>query len=59
VDGESHDIELYPGDVVFVPDHWIENFGEVMTALGPLFSLSFSVAALVIALNDNNTTTIR
>jgi polysaccharide export outer membrane protein len=54
VDGESHDVELYPGDVVFVTDHWIEDFGEVMSALGPLFSLSFSVAALVIALNDNN-----
>jgi polysaccharide biosynthesis/export protein len=54
IDGESHDVELYPGDVVFVTDHWIEDFGEVMSALGPLFSLSFSVAALVIALNDND-----
>jgi protein involved in polysaccharide export with SLBB domain len=54
VDGESYDYELYPGDVVFVTDHWIEDFGEVMSALGPLFSLSFSVAALVIALNDDD-----
>lgn len=57
IDGESHDIELYPGDVIFVTDHWIEDFGEVMTALGPIFSLSFSAAALAIALKNNTTTT--
>jgi protein involved in polysaccharide export with SLBB domain len=59
IDGESHDVELYPGDVVFVTDHWIEDFGEVMTALGPLFSLSFSAAALAIALQNNTATVVR
>lgn len=56
IDGESYDVELYPGDVVFVTDHWIEDFGEVMSALSPLVSLSFSAAALAIALNNNNRT---
>jgi polysaccharide export outer membrane protein len=56
IDGESHDVELYPGDVVFVTDHWIEDFGEVMSALGPLFSLSFSAAALAVFLQSNRST---
>ncbi len=54
VDGESHDVELYPGDVVFVTDHGIENFGEVMSALSPIFSLTLSAVALVIALDDDD-----
>jgi hypothetical protein len=56
IDGESYDVELYPGDVVFVTDHWIEDFGEVMSALSPLVSLSFSAAALAIALQNNSGT---
>lgn len=56
VDGDSHDVELYPGDVIFVEDHWIEDFGEVMSALGPIFSLSFSAAALAVALENNDPT---
>jgi hypothetical protein len=56
IDGESHDVELYPGDVVFVTDHWIEDFGEVISALGPILSLSFSAAALAFALENNRTT---
>jgi protein involved in polysaccharide export with SLBB domain len=56
IDGDAHDVELYPEDVVFVTDHWIEDFGEVMSALGPLFSLSFSAAALAVALKNNRTT---
>lgn len=56
IDGASHDVELYPGDVVFVTDHWIEDFGEVMNALGPLVSLSFSAAALAIAINNSSRT---
>jgi polysaccharide export outer membrane protein len=56
IDGAGHDVELYPGDVIFVTDHLIEDFGEVMGALSPLVSLSFSAAALAIALQNNNTT---
>ena len=54
IDGESHDVELYPGDVVFVTDHWIEDFGEVMSAIGPIISLTFSAAALAVALDNNS-----
>jgi protein involved in polysaccharide export with SLBB domain len=53
IDGEGHDVELYPGDVVFVTDHWIEDFGEVMAAIAPLISLSFSAAALAVALQSD------
>jgi polysaccharide export outer membrane protein len=56
IDGESHDVELYPGDVVFVTDHLIEDFGEVVSALGPILSLSFSAAALAFALKNNRST---
>jgi len=52
VDGESHDVELYPGDVVYVTDHWIEDFGEVTGMLAPLASIAFSVAAILIALDN-------
>jgi polysaccharide export outer membrane protein len=53
VDGESHDVELYPGDVVFVTDHWVEDFSEVTAMLAPLVSIGLSSAALVYALDNN------
>jgi polysaccharide biosynthesis/export protein len=58
VDGESHDVELYPGDVVFVTDHWIEDFGEITGMIAPLASIAFSFAAILIAL-DNRALTQR
>lgn len=54
VDGDSHDVELYPGDVIFVTDHWIEDFGEVTNLLAPLVSIGFSVATLAVALQNRN-----
>jgi protein involved in polysaccharide export with SLBB domain len=51
VDGNSHDVELYPGDVVYVTDHWVEDVGEITGLLAPLASIAFSAAALSIALN--------
>lgn len=54
VDGESHDVELYPGDVVFVTDHWVEDFTEVTAMFAPLISIGLSTTALVIALQNNN-----
>jgi hypothetical protein len=50
VSGSSHDVELYPGDVVFVTDHWIEDLGEFTNMLSPLASIAVSVTALVVAL---------
>ena len=54
VDGDSYDVEMYPGDVVFVTDHWVEDFSEVTAMLAPLVSIGLSATALVIALNNNN-----
>jgi polysaccharide export outer membrane protein len=52
IDGDSHDVELYPGDVVFVTDHRIEDFGEVVGMLAPFISMAFSAAALAVALDN-------
>jgi protein involved in polysaccharide export with SLBB domain len=52
VDGTGHDLELYPGDVVFVTDHWIDDFGEIMTVISPLVALAFSASALALALDN-------
>ncbi|MDD9941129.1 MAG: polysaccharide biosynthesis/export family protein [Myxococcales bacterium] len=54
VDGESHDPEIYPGDIVWVDDHWIEDFGEVMAVLGPVLGTGLSLTALILVLNSNN-----
>jgi protein involved in polysaccharide export with SLBB domain len=51
IDGNGHDVELYPGDLVFVTDHWVEDFGEVSTILAPIVSLAFSIGAFSIALD--------
>lgn len=50
VDGDSYDVELYPGDVVYVTDHWIEDVSEVTTALAPFISVGISAATLGILL---------
>lgn len=50
VDGDSHDVELYPGDVVWVTDHWMEDFGEFTGMIAPLASIAFSVTTLIIAI---------
>jgi polysaccharide biosynthesis/export protein len=52
VDGKSHDVELYPGDVIWVTDHWIEDFGEVTGILAPLVSIALSAATVAIALQS-------
>lgn len=54
IDGDGHDVELYPGDLVWVTDHWIEDFGEVVSVIGPLVSLTFSASALAVALGATN-----
>lgn len=43
VDGDSHDVVLQSGDVVFVTDHWIADVGEVLDRLGPLLSTGVTV----------------
>ncbi len=54
IDGEGHDVELYPGDVVYVTDHWLENFGEIVAIVAPIVSLAFSASALAVALSNSS-----
>ncbi len=55
VDGESHDVSLHPGDVVFVTDHAIEDFSEVTAALAPIVSLTLAAATFALAVHAANT----
>jgi len=47
VDGESHNVELAPGDIVYVTDHWIASVGEVLDRLSPLLSAATTVGLAV------------
>jgi polysaccharide export outer membrane protein len=38
VNGRAPNIELAPGDIVFVTEHWIASVGEVLNRLSPLLS---------------------
>lgn len=49
VRGEVHNVELRPGDIVFVSDHWVDDMGEVMGVVTPLLSLTLNAATLSIA----------
>jgi hypothetical protein len=41
---EKHgDIELAPGDVVFVTEHWVASAGEVVERVAPLLTLMTAV----------------
>jgi hypothetical protein len=42
VSGKGGDIELAPGDVVFVTDHWVANVGEVINRVSPLLAIMVS-----------------
>lgn len=39
VEDRRGDIELAPGDVVFVSEHWVAQMGEVLNRLSPLLSV--------------------
>jgi polysaccharide export outer membrane protein len=51
VDGDAHDVTLRPGDIIFVTDHPIEDFTEVMSVITPALSLGISSIALGLALD--------
>ena len=44
--GKETDVELAPGDVVYVTEHWIASTGQVLNALSPILSLGQSVGFL-------------
>ncbi len=55
VDGDSHDVLLQPGDIIFVTDHPIEDIGEVVGLVAPVLSLGLSSALLAVTLNRTTT----
>jgi protein involved in polysaccharide export with SLBB domain len=54
VNGDSHDVALHPGDVIYVTDHPLEDFSEVMAAIGPIVSISLAAATLALAIQAQN-----
>ena len=53
VSGQASDIAMQPGDVLYVTDHPIADFGEVLDRLGPLMSMSVSALFLALAIAAN------
>jgi len=47
--GEATDVELAPGDIVFVTKAWFASTADVLNAVAPIFSLANSVAILAVA----------
>lgn len=54
VDGDSHDVLLQPGDIIFVTDDILEDIGEVMGIVSPTLALGISSAVLVTTLQRQN-----
>ncbi len=42
-DGDGHDVQLEPGDILYVTDHWIADVGEVLDRLGPLLATTVTI----------------
>jgi polysaccharide export outer membrane protein len=49
--GDEHDVVLAPGDVLFVEDSWLEDFGEVMEILLPFVGVAVSAVALSLVIS--------
>jgi polysaccharide export outer membrane protein len=56
VDGDSHDVMLQPGDIIFVSDDPIEDIGEVISVISPVLSLGITTALFVTTVSNNNDT---
>jgi protein involved in polysaccharide export with SLBB domain len=54
VDGDTHDVALQPGDIIFVTDDIIEDIGEVVALVAPVLSIGFSSAVLAVTLSREN-----
>jgi polysaccharide biosynthesis/export protein len=42
IDGEAGDVQLAPGDVVFVTEHWAATMGDVLQRIQPLLALAIT-----------------
>jgi polysaccharide export outer membrane protein len=49
VNGNSNDVMLQPGDIIFVSDHFIEDLGEVVRIVAPMLSLGVTSTALAVS----------
>jgi polysaccharide export outer membrane protein len=47
--GKATDVELVPGDIVYVTKAWYASTADVLNALSPILSLANSVAILAVA----------
>jgi polysaccharide export outer membrane protein len=47
--GEATDVELAPGDIVYVTRTWYASTSDVLNALSPIISLANSFAILAVA----------
>ena len=47
--GKATDVELIPGDIVYVTNTWYATTADVLNALSPILSLANSVAILGVA----------
>lgn len=47
--GEATDVELVPGDIVYVSRAWYASAGDVLNALSPIISLTNSFSILAVA----------
>ncbi|MCA9582406.1 MAG: SLBB domain-containing protein [Myxococcales bacterium] len=46
MDGETPDVELAAGDVVYVTDHWLADVGEVLGRFNPVISIALTAASI-------------
>jgi polysaccharide export outer membrane protein len=47
--GKATDVELAPGDIIYVTKTWYASMGDVLNALAPIIALSQSVATFAVA----------
>lgn len=51
VGGDSHDVLLQPGDIIFVTDDPIEDVGEVIALIAPILSLGVSSTLVAVSVS--------
>lgn len=54
VGGDSNDVMLHPGDVVYVTEHWLGDVNEVVALVAPLLSIGLSAAAFYLSIRTLN-----
>ena len=49
VDAKATDVELVPGDIVYVTESWLASTAQVLEAIAPLLSLAEAAAIITLA----------